>query len=88
MQPLINKVIAREDYTLILFYKNKEKRIFDMKPLLRIPPFNQLVDMNLFNSVKPSFDSIQWGNEIDIDPEYVYAESEKFEDLSSQRQID
>jgi hypothetical protein len=81
MQPLINKVIAREDYTLILFYENKEKRIFDMKPLLSIAPFNQLIDKDLFYSVKPSFDSVEWGNEIDIDPEYIYAESEKVEDL-------
>jgi hypothetical protein len=80
MQPLINKVIAREDYTLILFYENKEKRIFDMKPLLSIAPFNQLIDKDLFYSVKPSFDSIEWGNEIDIDPEYMYLESEKVED--------
>ncbi len=77
MQPLINKVIARDDFTLVLFYENDEKRIFDMKPLLKSPPFNQLNDKNIFFSVKPSFDSIEWENEIDIDPEYVYRVSEK-----------
>jgi hypothetical protein len=55
-----------------LFYENDEKRIFGMKPFLDIPPFNQLKDKKLFFSVKPSFDSIVWENEIDIDPEYVY----------------
>jgi hypothetical protein len=85
MQPLINKVIARDDFTLILFYENDEKRIFDMKPLLNIPPFNQLNDKNMFFSVKPSFDTIEWENEVDIDPEYIYEKSEKIADLSTIR---
>lgn len=76
MQPSIKNVIARDDYTLILFYENNEKRIFDVKPLLNRPPFNKLNDLDIFFSVKTSFDSIEWENEIDIDPEFIYEKSE------------
>ena len=33
------------------------------------------IDENLFKAVKVSFDSIEWPNEADIDPETLYEDS-------------
>jgi hypothetical protein len=39
-----------------------------------------LRDISIFNTVKVSFDSIEWENEADIDPEILYQYSEKVEE--------
>ncbi|MGL5717819.1 MAG: DUF2442 domain-containing protein, partial [Paraclostridium sp.] len=37
--------------------------------------FQELKNENIFNAVKVSFDSIEWPNEADIDPETLYEDS-------------
>lgn len=66
------EVHAIEDFKLKLIYENSEIRIFDMKPYLEIGNFKKLKDINFFNTVRISFDTIQWGNNIDFDPESLY----------------
>ncbi|MGL5797345.1 MAG: DUF2442 domain-containing protein [Cetobacterium sp.] len=73
----IKKVIPTDDYKLILTFENDEIRIFDMYPYLSVGIFKELNDINLFRTVKISFDSIEWLNEADIDPETLYEESKK-----------
>lgn len=63
------------DYKLILTFEDDSVRIFDMKPLLRKGVFKELKDEKLFKTVKVSFDSIEWSNGIDIDPETLYEDS-------------
>ena len=46
-----------------------------MKPYLVKGVFKELKDENLFKTVKVSFDSIEWSNGIDIDPETLYEDS-------------
>jgi hypothetical protein len=46
-----------------------------MNPYLEIGIFKELRDVSLFNSVRVSFDTIEWDNEADIDPEILYKES-------------
>jgi hypothetical protein len=46
-----------------------------MKPYLDLGIFRELKDLRLFKTVKTSFDSIEWENEADIDPEVLYQES-------------
>lgn len=75
MFPAIVSVKALPLYQLHLIYKNGEEKIFDMKPYLNIGIFKGLKDEKVFNSVKVSFDTIEWMNEIDIDPEIVYQDS-------------
>ena len=65
-----------EEYKLFLKFENDEKRIFDVKPFLEIGKYTELKNINLFNSVKISFDSIEWANNIDFDPEFLYKKSE------------
>jgi hypothetical protein len=70
-------VKPQNDYFLLLTFENGETRKFDMKPYLEFGIFRELRDINLFNSVKTSFDTIEWANEADLDPEMLYQESIK-----------
>ena len=76
----VKEVKPREDYTLLLTYENGEQRVFDVNPCLNIGIFRELKDKQLFNTVKPSFDTMEWANEADIDPEVLYEESEKLDE--------
>ena len=53
-------VKAIDDYKLILTFENNEIRLFDMKPYLELGIFKNLKDKSLFNTVKVSFDTIEW----------------------------
>jgi len=64
-----------EGYKLQIRFKNGEERIFDLTPYLTIGKFAELRDISLFNSVTVKFDSIEWANHLDIDPEFLYAHS-------------
>lgn len=76
----IKKVQPTSDYQLILTFENGEKRQFDMNPYLSIGIFRELKDASKFKSVKVSFDTIEWENEADLDPEMLYNESKKIEE--------
>ncbi len=71
----IRNVKPQDDYLLHLTFENGEERLFDMKPYLEIGIFKELKDTGLFKTVKLSFDSIEWANEADFDPEILYQKS-------------
>ena len=71
----IIKVQATDDYRLILSFDNKEKRIFDVKPILSLGRFSELNNLELFKNVRISFDTVEWDNGLDLDPEYLYEKS-------------
>ena len=71
----IKDVKAIDNYKLILTFENNEKRLFDMTPYLELGVFKTLKDKNLFKTVKISFDTIEWANGADIDPETLYENS-------------
>jgi len=73
----VKNVIPIDNYNLILTFENGEKRQFDMNPYLDKGIFKELRDLSVFNSVKISFDTIQWNNEADLDPEILYTHSRK-----------
>jgi hypothetical protein len=75
MYPAIVKVKPVEDYHVILSFANGEVKRFDMRPYLENGLFVQLKDQALFDSVKVSFDTIEWGNKLDFDPEVLYQNS-------------
>lgn len=75
MERELIRVKAGSDYTLILTFDNGEVKVFDMKPYLNLGIFKELKDLKLFNSVRKSFDSVEWSNEADMDPEILYYES-------------
>ena len=75
----VKSVKALSEYRLLLKFENDEDKIFDVKPYLGIGKFSELQDVSLFNSVSISFDSIEWANQLDFDPEFLYQKSEAVE---------
>ena len=73
----VTSVKPLDNYKLLLEFVNKEKRIFDVAPYLNIGKFTELRDLSIFNSVTIKFDSIEWANHLDIDPEFLYEKSMK-----------
>lgn len=73
----VKTVQAIDNYNLILTFENGEKRLFDMNPYLDKEIFKALRDISKFNSVRLSFDTIEWENEADLDPEFLYEYSTK-----------
>ncbi|MBU2436213.1 MAG: DUF2442 domain-containing protein [Candidatus Omnitrophota bacterium] len=64
-----------EEFKLLLTFENKEKRVFDVFPYLKVGKFSELKDPSLFKTVKVKFDSIEWNNHLDFDPELLYQKS-------------
>jgi hypothetical protein len=75
MYPIVKDVRPIDNYNLILTYDNGERRQLDMKPFLNKGIFRELNEVSKFNSVKVSFDTIEWENEADLDPEVLYEQS-------------
>ena len=75
----IKEVNPLDNYLLLLTFENGEKRQFDMKPYLDLGIFKELKDLRLFRTVRTNFDSIEWDNEADFDPEVLYQNSIKCE---------
>ncbi len=73
----VKSVKPISNYNLILTFDNGEIRQFDMNPFLGQGVFQELRDVTKFNSVRISFDTIEWDNKADIDPEILYKYSVK-----------
>jgi Protein of unknown function (DUF2442) len=75
MYKSITKVIPTDDYKLILSFDKNEQRVFDVTPILNFGRFSELQDLKIFKKVHVSFDTIEWDNGLDLDPEYLYEKS-------------
>jgi hypothetical protein len=75
----LKEVKPQDNYLLLLTFENGEKRLFDVKPYLHLGIFQELKDERLFKTVRKSFDTIEWENEADFDPEFLYEKSQKVE---------
>lgn len=75
----VKSVKPLPNYKLLLTFQNDETRLFDMNPYLDKGIFKELRDSSLFYTVKVNFDSVEWANEADLDPEFLYEESVKYE---------
>ena len=72
----VTEVQATDDYRLILTFDNGERRLFDLRPYLSIGRFAELRDIDVFKQISVSFDTVEWTTGLDIDPEFLYANSE------------
>jgi hypothetical protein len=72
--PVMN-VKPLDNYKLLLEFGNGEKKVFNVSPYLSIGKFAELRDLSIFTSVTVKFDSIEWINHLDIDPEFLYEKS-------------
>lgn len=75
MFPKIIDVKPEKNYLIHILYQNDEIRILDMKPCLDFGIFKELENEEIFNTVKISFDTIEWNNQADLDPEFLYNKS-------------
>jgi hypothetical protein len=75
MYPGVKEVKPVDGYKLLLMFENDEERIFDMNPFLDKGIFRDLKDVEMFNTVHVSFDTVEWGNGADLCPELLYKDS-------------
>ena len=71
----VKEVMPLENFFLRLKFKNGEEKVFDMRPYLNTGIFKELKDDAIFKTAKVSFDTVEWDNQADIDPERLYHES-------------
>jgi len=71
----VKNVKPLNNYKLLLEFGNGEQRVFDVSPYLSIGKFAELQNPSVFSSVTVKFDSIEWVNHLDIDPEFLYEKS-------------
>ena len=71
----VKEVKPIDNYQLILTFENGERRRFDMTPYLDKGIFQELRDLAIFKTVRLSFDTIEWANQADLDPEILYDHS-------------
>jgi hypothetical protein len=72
MYPSVIKVTVEKDYQEVVVFDNDELGVLDMKPYLNFGVFKKLADPAVFNAIKVSFDTVEWPDGIDLDPEFVY----------------
>lgn len=77
MYPSVKNVVPAENYIISIDFDNGESGILDMKPCLDFGIFQRLKDHNAFKRVRVSFDTIEWSSGIDIDPEFVYNNTQR-----------
>ena len=69
-------LIPKSDFQLELEFANGERRLFDMKPLLKMKPWNRITSICLFEQIRINYGTVTWaGGEIDIAPETLYDEA-------------
>ncbi len=80
----IKAVQPVENHHLLITFDNGEEKIFDMNEYLDKGIFAELKNENLFRTVHVIFDTIEWENGADLDPELIYQESKKLVDALTQ----
>lgn len=72
----VNGVRPLDNYKLWLRFSTGEARVFDCTPLLLMPAFAPLADMNVFKGVYIDYGVPVWNDgDIDIAPEMLYDQS-------------
>ncbi|MEW6557315.1 MAG: DUF2442 domain-containing protein [Elusimicrobiota bacterium] len=74
MNPRVKSVVANDDYTLLITFKNGETKTFDMSDYLGFGVFVELKDKNYFKQVKHFMGTISWPHGQDICPDTLYIE--------------
>ena len=72
----VKSVQALEGHRLLIEFDNGELRCFDVTPLLSLGRFRELSSPPEFMKARVAFDTVEWENGLDLDPEYLYDKSE------------
>lgn len=76
MNPRVTDVKPLDNYRLDTVFTNHERRLFDVKPYLTTGIFQELQDTVVFNSARAFNGTVVWPNEIDLDPDTLYLDSQ------------
>lgn len=75
---IVTDVEPREDFTLIITFVGKKKRLFDCKRHLFDKAYAQrLKDLDFFMKARADHQTVMWADDLDISPEYLYEMSGK-----------
>jgi len=77
MNPRVQSVTPRKNYTLEVIFTNGEAGEYDCSYLLDFGVFKELKDPNYFNQVRVLHGTIAWPHEQDICPDTLYEDSIK-----------
>ncbi len=75
MSPAILELQVEPDFLLRIHYANGERRVLDMRPWLSTGVFRRIAEPCVFATARISFDTVEWMNGVDIDPDFVYVRS-------------
>ena len=73
MLPRVSSVKTYSNFNLILTFDNGERKIFDAKPLLKVPMYKNLA--NVLALAKVEFGTVVWPGDLDVSPDMLYIES-------------
>ncbi len=71
----VKHVQATDDHKLILTFENSERRCLDVRQFFECGRFAELKDISQFKKVRVAFDTVEWENGLDLDPEFLYEKS-------------
>ncbi|MFA6504785.1 MAG: DUF2442 domain-containing protein [Treponemataceae bacterium] len=60
---------------------------FSIEPYLEIGRFKELRSETMFQSARVSFDTVEWANGLDIDPEELYENSRPVADEAAEGKV-
>jgi len=75
MYSAISKVVPHKDFSLSIVFENGDNKILDMKPYLDFGIFKKIRNYEKFKCVRVAFDTIEWDDGVDLDPEFINAKS-------------
>jgi len=75
LRPSAIDVKPLDNYKLLVFFDNGEKKIFDINDYFSIKPFQQLMNKTIFNTVRTNGITVEWLDGIDICPDDLYYNS-------------
>lgn len=65
-------VLPREDFSLVVLFSDGTWRECDCKPLLKRASYKELNSWEVFSRARALHGTVDWGNDIDVAPEYLY----------------
>ena len=71
----VTSVLLKGDYTVSVEFNDGENGVINLKNELEKDHraiINELLDLELFKTVKIRFDTLSWDNGVDFAPEYLY----------------
>ena len=73
--PRIENVKTLNNFLLEITYVTKEKKLYDMKKILKLDYYKNLKNIGYFMLAKSTGPTIEWPNGEDIDPNDLYNNS-------------